>query len=42
MKRIVFLLSLICLVIASPLGMSAEDNAEEKVEKKINPKEIIF
>ena len=42
MKRLIFLLSLVSMVLIAPLCVAAGENASEQEEKKINPKEIIF
>ena len=42
MKRLVFLLMIMCAVLVSPQCMSASGHDGGQEEKKINPKEIIF
>lgn len=42
MKRLVFLLMILCAVVVSPQYISASGHDDGQEEKKINPKEIIF
>ncbi len=42
MKKLIFLLSLVCAVLLAPARVMASGNESEQGEKKINPKEIIF